>query len=425
MKTFYKISFVILLILSIQSVKAQQDNWTHFRGSNLNGISETKTAPLNWSDSTNILWKTEIKEKGWSSPVVFADLVWLTSASEDGKKMSGIGLDINSGKVIFNLPIFQSDSIYPKHSINTYATPTSCIEEGFVYMHFGSTGTACVDTRKGQIVWTRTDLKCEHVQGAASSPILYKDLLILHLEGTDVQYLIALDKRTGATVWKTERPVSVYEPLLPIGKKAYITPIIVNVKGQDLLISNGSAVCCAYNPETGEEIWRFVEGEDSTIAMPLSENGIVYFYPGFVSDSNGDKYAELIALNPEGKGDITKTNVLWKFKSPILQLLTPLIKDGLIYTIDTRNVLYCLDAKNGTEVYSKKLKQKYNSSPVYANGNIYFTSVKGETMVIKAGREFQVVAENKLPGEVYATPAIVGNSIFFRTDSKLYRIGTN
>jgi outer membrane protein assembly factor BamB len=239
-----------------------------------------------------------------------------------------------------------------------------------------------------------------------------------------VQFLVALNKRTGETVWKTERPVKVYEPLAPIGKKAYITPIIVNVKGQDLLISNGSAVCCAYNPNTGEEIWRFAEGEDSTIAMPIAENGLVYFYPGFITEANGDKIAELIALNPDGKGDVTKTNVLWKFKSPILQLLTPLIKDGLIYTIDTRNVLYCLDAKTGAEIYSRKLKQKYNSSPVYANGNIFFTSVKGETLVLKAGRELQIVAENKLPGEVYATPAVVRNSIFLRTDSKLYRIST-
>ncbi len=422
MKTFSKIIFAILLILSIQSAQAQQDNWTHFRGSHLNGISETKTAPVSWNDSTNILWKTEIKEKGWSSPVVFGNQIWLTSATDDGKKMSGICLDLNSGKEIFNLDIFKSDTIYPKHSINSYATPTPCIEDGFVYLHFGSTGTACVNSQNGTVVWKRTDLNCDHVQGPGSSPILYKNLLILHIEGIDVQYLIAINKQTGETVWKTDRPASVYEPLLPIGKKAYITPIIVNVKGQDLLISNGSAVCCAYNPETGEEIWRFVEGEDSTIAMPLAENGIVYFYPGFISGTDGDKYAELIALNSEGKGDITKTNVLWKFKSPILQLLTPLIKDGLIYTIDTRNVLYCLDAKTGAEVYSKKLKQKYNSSPVYANGNIYFTSVKGETMVISEGRELKIVAENKLPGEVYATPSILRNVILFRTDKSLYCI---
>jgi outer membrane protein assembly factor BamB len=157
--------------------------------------------------------------------------------------------------------------------------------------------------------------------------------------------------------------------------------------------------------------------------MPFSENGIVYFYTSFVTGPDGEKYAELLAVNPDGIGDVTKTNVLWRLKFPILQLLTPLIKDGLIYTIDTRNTLYCLDAKTGEEVYSKKLKQKYNSSPVFAGENIYFTSVKGETMVLKAGKQLQILAENKLPGEVYATPAFLRNSILVRTDSQLYRLG--
>jgi outer membrane protein assembly factor BamB len=292
-----------------------------------------------------------------------------------------------------------------------------------VYVHFGTYGTACISTVDGKTIWERTDLKCDHVQGPGSSPIIYKDLLILHIEGVDVQYLIALDKATGKTVWKSERPVEVYDRLSPIGKKAYITPIIIQVDGRDLLISNGSAVCIAYDPETGEEIWRVIQGTDSTIAMPIFENGVVYFYPSFIPDSSGNNYTELLAVNPAGKGDISASNVLWRFKSPVLQLLTPLIRDGLIYTVDTRNTLYCLDAKTGNVVYSKKLKQKYNASPVFANGNVYFTSVRAETMVIKAGRQLEILAENKLQGEVYATPAFVRNSILLRSDGQLYRIG--
>jgi outer membrane protein assembly factor BamB len=412
----------LTVALGIQPVKSQQINWTHFRGTHLNGISEDQNVPVIWNDSTNVIWKTGIQGKGWSSPVIFGDQIWVTSASEDGKQMAGICLDFNSGKLIYHINLFQPDSAYPKHSINTYATPTPCIEDGFVYMDFGTYGTACLDTRNGKVVWKRTDLNCDHVQGPGSSPILYKDLIILHVEGVDVQYLVALNKQTGETVWKTDRPAEVYEPMAPIGRKAYITPIILNVNGQDLLISNGSGVCIAYNPLTGEEVWRVVEGEDSTIAMPFSEDGIVYFYPGFISGPDGDKYSELLAVNPEGQGDVTKTHVLWRFKSPILQLLTPLIKDGLIYTIDTRNMLYCLDAKTGQEVYSKKLKQKFNASPIFAGGNVYFTSIKGETLVLKAGNQLQILAENKLPGEVYATPAILRNSVLIRTDTRLYRI---
>ena len=427
MKTYIKILFilifVILLIANCQQIKAQQNDWTHFRGSHLDGISAETEVPVSWNDTTNIIWKSDITGRGWSSPVVLGDQIWITSASENGKKMSGVCLDFNSGKIIFELPLFQPDTAYPKHSINTYATPTPCIEDGFVYLHFGTYGTICVKTSNGETVWKRTDLNCNHVQGSGASPMIYKDFLILHIEGTDVQYIIALDKKTGQTVWKTDRPKTIYDSLQPIGKKAYITPIIMNVNGKNLLISNGSAACFAYNAETGEEVWRIIQGEDSTISMPFSENGIVYFYTSFVSPPDGEKYAELMAVNPDGKGDITETNILWRIKSPILQLLTPLIKDGLIYTIDTRNTLFCLDAKTGKELYAMKLKQKYNSSPVYANGNVYFTSVKGETLVLKHGDQLQIVAENKLPGEVFATPAILRKSIILRTDKSLYRIG--
>ena len=414
----------LILFLGFQSTKAQKDNWTHFRGSNLNGISAMTQAPVLWNDSTNIIWKTDIQGKGWSSPVVFGDQVWITTATENGKRMLGVCLDINSGKKIYNVNLLQPDSVYSKHSINTYATPTSCIEAGFVYMHFGSYGTTCVNTATGAIVWKRTDLKCEHVQGPGSSPILYKDLLILHYDGTDVRFIVALNKRTGETVWKTERPEEPYKSLPPIGKKSFITPLIIKVKGEDLLISNGSAVCMAINPETGKEVWRVVKGKESTVSSPFSENGTVYFYTSWVAPADEVQHINLLAVNPDGKADITKTNILWVKDFPIDQLLSALIKDGLIYTIDTRNMLYCLDAKTGKELYSKKLNRKYNSSPIYAAGNIYFTSVKGETMVIKPGNKLQIVAENKLPGEVYATPAFVRNSILFRTDRSLYRIGT-
>lgn len=428
MKTFTtaRVAIFYLLILSFSQtiLQAQQNNWTHFRGSNLNGISSDTQLPLHWNDSTNVAWKVDIAKKGWSSPIVYGDQIWLTTATEDGRQLGALCLDFNTGNKLFDLNIFQPDSVYPKHSINSYATPTPCIEEGFVYLDYGSYGTACLKTSDASILWKRNDLKCEHVQGPASSPIIYKDLLILHYEGTDVQYLVALNKHTGETIWKTERPAAVYEPLLPIGKKAYITPLIVTVNGKDLLISNGSAACIAYDPETGKEVWRVVQGEDSTIAMPIAENGTVYFYTGFVTPKEGEKYTELLAVNPDGKGDITTTNVLWRFKSPILQLSTPIITDGLIYTIDTHNTLYCLDAKTGKEMYSKKLKSKYNASPVADASNIYFTSVKGETLVLKKGSTLEVAGENKLTGEVYATPAIVRNSILIRTENRLYRIGT-
>ena len=413
---------IILFLIQSQLI-AQQNNWTQFRGSNLDGISHTTGIPTFWNDSVNVVWKANISGKGWSSPVVYENQVWLTSSTENGKKMYGICFDLKTGKEIFNIKLFEPDSIYSKHQINSYASPTPCIEKEFVYFHFGSYGTICLNTGNGSEVWKRTDLKCNHIQGPGSSPIIYKNMLILHYEGVDIQYIIALNKKTGKTVWTKERPKVIYDKLLPIGRKAYITPIIISVDGKDLLISNGSACCIAYNPETGEEVWRIVQGEDSTISMPFFENGTLFFYTSYVTPPEGEKYAELLAVNPKGHGDITKTNILWRLKSPILQLLTPLIKDGLIYTVDTMNNLLCIDAKNGSIVYSKKLTGKYNSSPVYSGGNIYFTSTNGETLIIKEGKKLETIARNNLKGEVFATPAISNKSIIIRAGTNLYCLG--
>ncbi len=413
-----------LILIAGISLYSQDNNWSHFRGSNLDGICRTANIPVKWNDTTNILWKVPINGKGWSSPVVWGNQVWITTATSDGKQMFGVCLDKKTGKEIFNQKLFESATSYSKHDFNTYATPTPCIEEGFVYIHFGTSGTACLKTNDGSVVWKRTDLNCEHVQGPASSPIIYKNMLILHLEGTDIQYIVALDKATGKTIWKTDRPKELYDKLTPIGKKAYITPIVIKVNGKDLLISNGSAVCIAYDILTGKEVWRFVQGEDSTISMPVSENGMVYFYTGFVTQPDGEQYSELVAVDPAGKGDITSTPyVKWRLREPILQLLTPLVKDGLIYTINTKNQLICVDAKTGIPVYTRRMTAKYNSSPFYAGGNIYFTSVAGETTVIKEGKKLDIVSRNKISGEVYATPAITGNNILIRTADNLYCIG--
>lgn len=422
-RLFAFLIFSMILNFNPDVTFGQQSNWTQFRGSNLDGISRDSLVPVSWNDTTNILWKTDIRGRGWSSPVVCGNQVWLTTATADGKEMSGICLDFMTGRQLFDILLFKQDSIYGKHSVNTYATPTPCIENGYVYLNFGSSGTACVNIENGQIIWKRDDLKCDHMQGTGSSPILYKDLLILHYEGTDHQFIVALNKKSGEIVWKSERPQEYYDRLSPVGKKAYVTPIVINVDGKDLLISNGAAVCIAYGVETGKEVWRFIQGEDSTIAMPFAENGVVYFYTSFVTPPNGEKYVEMVALDPHGSGDLTKTNVLWRIKSPILQLLTPLIKDGIIYTVDSRNNLTVIDAKLGIPLYTKKLKNKFNSSPVTAGGKVYFTSVKGETLVLKAGRTLEILNENKLPGDLFATPAIAQNSILIRNEFSLYRIG--
>lgn len=425
MKKLHQILLYFALLFVLTSINHRQgnnDNWTHFRGTYLNGIANVSQCPVSWSSNSNVAWKTKIHGQGWSSPVVFDDQIWMTTASEDGRQMFAVCVDINSGNIVHDIKLFTPDSIYRKHEINSYATPTPCIEKDRVYVHFGKYGTACLSTSDATVRWKRNDLHCLHVQGPGASPIIYNEFLILHLEGTDRQLITALNKYTGETIWETERPAEVYDKLEPIGKKAYITPVIINVKGKDLMISNGSAMCAAYDPMTGKEIWRIIRGEDSTIAMPFTEKGIIYFHTGFVTEGENKRFAELMAVDPDGAGDIGETNVLWRMETPILQLSTPVIKDGLIYNVDTKNILMCLDAKTGETIWSKRLRGKYNSSPVYAAGHIFFSSTNGETTVIKEGRELNVVSENKLEGEIWTTPAVVSNSLLIRTSEFLYKI---
>jgi outer membrane protein assembly factor BamB len=418
------ISAIILSLLLSVNFSAQDriPEWSHFRGSQLNGISTETEIPVTWNDSTNIAWKTAIPGSGWSSPIVFGEQVWLTTATNGGKEMRALCLNFNTGEILLDRILFSPDTLYRKHSINTYATPTGAVEKGFVYLHFGRYGTACLETKTGQTVWERTDLQCEHIQGPGSSLLIYKDKLIVHMEGSDIQYIVALDKRTGETIWRTDRPKELYDRLDDIGKKAYITPIIMQVNGRDLMISNGSAACIAYDPETGKEVWRIVHGEDSTIAMPTEEMGIVFFYTSFETDQAGEKHAGLLAVDPGGRGDVGETHVLWRIQSPVLQLPTPVVVDGLLYTVDSEGMMLCLDATSGEPVWSKKMKGKFHSSPVYAGGNVYFSSTRGDTYVVKEGREPEIVAENSLEGEIWATPAVTGGAILMRTSKYLYKI---
>lgn len=399
------------------------ENWTHLRGNKLDGHSQSKNAPINWSETSNIVWKTEIRGVAWSSPVVFGDQIWTSSATENGKELFAVCTDFTSGKILKEIVLFKPDSVQHIHPTNSYATSTPCIEDGFVYVHYGTYGTACINTQTFETVWTRTDLNCEHMQGAASSPILYKDLLILHIEGTDVQYLIALDKHNGKTIWKTFRPHEFYKDIEPVYRKAYCTPIVVNVNGKDQLISNGSQLAIAYEPETGKEIWQVFYGDDSTVGMPLSYGGLVYVNSGWMFPKDGVAYCRLLAVDPDGSGDVTKTKVPWEIDLDVPQISTPVIVDSLIYMVHERGMLTCLNAKTGAVVWKEKLKDQFNASVLFSSGNIYLFGLKGKTYIIKPGLTFQLIAENQLEGQVKATPAIVRDQIIFRTDKFLYRIG--
>ncbi len=415
-------SALLIVPLLMFSCTNSGQNWTHFRGSSMDGHAQVKSAPQEWGVDKNIEWKSEVKGTGWSSPVIYGDQIWLTSATDDGKEFYAICYDFDSGKLLHEQTLFTSDNPQRIHSTNSYATPTPCIENGYAYVHYGSFGTACIDTRNYSVVWKRDDLPCDHMQGPASSPILHDNMLILHLEGTEDPYVVALDKKTGETIWKSIRPAEIYDSLEPVYRKSYQTPIVIKTEDRELLISNSSYMCFAHDVKTGEVVWTIEYGYDSTVSQPLYWNGLVFVNSGWIFLDNIPFFTRQYAVDPSGKGDVTKSHVKWMYEDEVPQIPTPVIVDDKMYMVHDRGMATCLDAATGKPIWKEKLNGNFNASPIYAAGNIYFFNVKGDCTIIKPGNSFQKVAENSIPETVKAVPAFVKDKMVLRTAKNLYLI---
>lgn len=288
----------------ISGVSGWTADWPQLRGPTGDGHGQATNLPVTWSEQESVAWKTPIHGRGWSSPVVWGDQIWLTTAAEDGRQFYAVCVDAKSGQIKHDVHLFDTETPDEIHVTNSYASPTPVIEQDRVYVHFGTYGTACLDTRTGDVLWQRRDLPCNHWRGPGSSPILFEDLLIVHLDGYDLQYVAALDKQTGATRWKTDRNID-YQTDDGDLKKAFCTPIVIEVAGQLQLISPAAKATIAYDPRTGRELWRFRYENHSATARPLFGHGLLFLNSGFSK-------AELYAIKPGTSGDITDTHVVWK-----------------------------------------------------------------------------------------------------------------
>jgi outer membrane protein assembly factor BamB len=404
-------------------------DWPEFRGPWGNGhVSSTGQSPLgiplHWSETENVRWKTEIPYRGWSTPVVLGGQVWLTTATPDGHDFFGICVDAETGKVLFNEKLFHSDTPEPLgNNVNGYATPSPVIESGRVYLHFGSYGTACLDTSTFKALWKRTDLPCRHYRGPASSPIIFENLLILTMDGVDVQYLVALDKKTGHNVWKTNRSVAWNDENEPGQmardgdlRKAHSTPLLAIVNGKSELLSAGAKAAYAYEPRSGREIWRVQYAAWSAAPRPLFDQGLAFIISGF-----GGK-TELLALRPDGQGDVTDTHVAWKCDKSVSKTASPILVDGLLYMVSDDGAVTCLESLTGKQVWREHISGSYAASPIFADGRLYFFNQQGKTTVLKPGRSFEVLATNALDDGFMASPAAAGKALFLRTKTNLYRI---
>ena len=398
-------------------------DWPEFRGPTHDGKSRAIGLPTEWREGKNVVWKTPIHDRGWSSPVVQGSQVWLTTATTDGQQMFVICVDRDSGKILYDEKIFHNKQ--PRslgNPTNSYATPSPVVEPGRVYVHFGSYGTACLDTETFQTVWQRRDLPCDHWRGPASSPVLFEDLILLHFDGADVQYAAALDKHSGNTRWVTFRSADygdLEEDGRPVAdgdyRKAYNTPYVFEHKGQHQMLSPSARAVYSYDPRTGEELWHVRHDGHSSAARTLFVDGLALAFTGLGA-------VELLALNVDGRGDVTDSHVAWRIRRGVPERSSPILVDNHLYMVTQKGVAACLDLATQKLVWQERIGGKYSASMVYVDGHIYFFDEAGVTTVIRPGKAFHRVATNRLEDGFMASPAIAGRAFILRTRTHLYRV---
>lgn len=411
--------------------------WPGWRGPDGQGHASGSGLPARWSESQNVAWKTPIPGRGWSSPVIDGEQIWLTTAMEtaaspedvarrlknstndqpltllDKVEYRAVCVDRRSGKVLREVLLFTEREPQAVHKLNSYASPTPVIEPGRLYAHFGASGTVCVDTKSGQVLWTNATLKIQHENGPGSSLILWRDFVIFHMDGSDRQYVVALDKRTGKVAWKTDRTGKMHSN--PQLKKSYATPLVLDVDGREQLISPGANWLYAYDPATGRELWKLEYGNlgFSLSARPVVGHGLIFLSTGFMRP-------ELLAVRYGGG---KAPEIAWRYTKGVPTMASPLlVGEELYFVADSGGMLTCLDAKTGREHYRERLGGEHNASLLHADHRIYIPSRTGVTTIIAPGKTFQLIAKNELPGQIMASQAIADRAIFLRTDAALYRL---
>lgn len=449
MKLSSSLSLSLLAFVGIAiplAASADAHLWPQFRGPDGNGIATAAAVPLRFSESENIAWKTPVPGKGWSSPVVTDNgKIWLTTAievmpteeerekmllatGEDPKtftarqiakniKLQVMELDMETGKLERTIDLITVEAPDAIHALNSYASPTPVLDGDRLICHFGTYGTLCLDLASGATVWKQS-FPLEHGVGPGSSPFIDGDRLIIINDGVDQQYVMAVDKNTGETLWKTDRPEMRAEK--GDQKKSYCTPIALTDKsGRHQLVCMGSQWLVSHDSATGEELWRLDHGSGfSVVPRPVhdAKNDLVFISTGFGKP-------ELWAVRPDGKGDITDTDkVVWKEPKRIPAKPSPLLIGDELFVIQDGGVGSCFDAATGAIHWTDRIPGNYSASPLFANGHIYLCNQEGMVTVIAPGKTFQILAENQLDGQIMASPVALDGTLLIRSDSALYRV---
>ncbi len=412
--------------------------WPQWRGPAGDGHAPAAhDLPVTWSETENVVWKTPVPGRGWSSPVIENDRIWMTTAIEreatpeertkatDGKKMAAqlavsgtvtiraVCVDASTGKILHDVELLTVTDPQPVHKLNSFASPSPVLGNGRLFVHCGDFGAACIDSATGKVLWRNRDLRLNHENGPGSTPVVWKDKLIVHLDGSDVQSIAAYDTATGKVAWQTPRSGTLRDD--PDLKKAYGTPVLATLGGRDVIISPAADWLYAYDPATGQELWKMNYGflGFSIVPRPVMSGDLLFMSTSFNSP-------ELLAVKLAGPD--TAPTIAWQEKKGAPTMASPLVVNDLVYMVSDKGVGTCLDAKTGEVAWSKRLGGNFSSSPLFADGHIYVGNRDGDTFVVKPGREFEMLATNHLDGGIFATPAAVDRAIFLRTEHALYRL---
>ena len=424
-------------LLSLALALNAQADWKQWRGPAGQGHANAKL-PTEWSETKNVKWRTPVPGKGWSSPVIEGNQIWMTTsfetpatkeeAAERLKSNTGgvpvnvlssvslhaVCVDKRTGKLLHNLRVITKKEPQWVHKLNSYASPSPIIETGRVYCHFGSYGTACIDAKTSKVAWLNEKIWVNHENGPGSTPVLWKDLLIFHMDGSDQQFVVALDKKTGHEKWRAPRSGKMHAN--PQLKKSYGTPLIQEINGKPILFSPGSNWLYAYDPTNGQELWKTEYGGlgFSIVPKPVTGHGMIFMSTGFMK-------AKLLAVRYE---KTAKPDIAWSYARSVSTQPSPLlVGDELYFITESGGLITCLNAHTGKPHWVERIGGNYSASPTFSNGKIYFHSREGVTTVLQAGKTFKVLAKNQLKGQHMASAAVDGNALILRTDKALYRIG--
>jgi outer membrane protein assembly factor BamB len=385
-------------------------DWPWWRGPTLDGKSRDQSAPTRWSATENVVWKTPIPGRGHSSPVLWGDRLFLTTADETAQTQRVLAFDRRTGKPVWDT-VAHTGGFDMKHEKNSHASGTPACDGERVYAVFVNARALHVTATDldGKVVWQRNAGPYESQHGNGSSPVFYRKTLIVLADSMKGSFLAALDRATGEVVWKIDRPVT--------GRNGnYASPVVATVAGRPQLLVQGTRVTTSYDPDTGKTLWTCTGPAEVTGCTPAWDDRHVFVTGGFPEK-------EVMAIRADGSGDVTRTHVAWRSKKGVSYVPSPLYHAGRLYIVSDNGVATCFDAKTGREVWSERLGGAFTSSPVLVGELVYVTNEAGRTYVLKTGPKFEQVAANDLGEGVLSTPAVAGGRIYLRTAGSLNCIG--